>query len=123
MCARPSIVSHRSAVREERARCMRHAMTKGEALLWSRLRSGQLGVVFRRQVPLGGKEIADFYAATARLIVEVDGGSHVGRAKADARRDGFLERFGYRVLRLDNALVLADLNAAIARVVAALERP
>ena len=42
------------------------------------------------------------------MIVEVDGGSHRRRARADAR------------LRLEEALVIADLEAAVARVRAAL---
>jgi len=116
MCARPTLAPHRSAVLEERARSMRYAMTRGEALLWSRLRARQLGVAFRRQVPLGGRYIADFFAASERLVVEVDGRSHVGREKADARRDRFLARRGYRVLRLEESLVIAELDAAVARV-------
>jgi hypothetical protein len=59
---------------------------------------GRLGVTFRRQVPLG-PFIVDFLAPSARLVVEVDGGYHELRAKADARRTRWLERRGYRVLR------------------------
>ena len=40
-----------------------------------------------------------FYAPSVRLVVEVDGGYHVGRVTADARRDRKLERAGYRVVR------------------------
>ncbi len=60
----------------------------------ARLRSSQLGVAFRRQVPLLGF-IADFYAPSARLVVEVDGGYHARRVSADARRDrGILAKSG-----------------------------
>ena len=68
------------------AHTMRQAPTDSEARLWRALRSSQLGVAFRRQVPLLGF-IADFYAPTARLIVEVDGGYHARRVTADAHRD------------------------------------
>ena len=67
------------------AHTMRQAPTESEARLWRALRSSQLGVAFRRQVPLLGF-IADFYAPSARLVVEVDGGYHARRVTADARR-------------------------------------
>jgi very-short-patch-repair endonuclease len=77
-------------------------------------------VLFRRQVPLLDRFIADFFPASARLPVEVDGGSHEESARRDARRDAALTRAGYRVLRLDAALVLRDLEAALALVRSAL---
>ena len=76
------------------AHAMRQAPTDSEARLWRALRSSQLGVAFRRQVPLLGF-IADFYAPSARLIVEVDGGYHERRVSADERRDRKLARAGY----------------------------
>jgi len=94
------------------AHTMRQAPTDSEARLWLALRSSQLGVAFRRQVPLLGF-IADFYAPSARLIVEVDGGYHAHRVTADARRDRKLMRAGYRVVRIQAAVVLRDLPAAV----------
>ena len=84
------------------------------------MRSSQLGVAFRRQVPLLGF-IADFYVPSARLIVEVDGGYHARRVSADARRDRKLARAGYRVIRLQTAVVLRDLPAAVLAVRRALD--
>jgi|GEM_PF-1575170 len=49
------------------AHTMRQAPTDSEARLWRALRASQLGIAFRRQVPLLGF-IADFYAPSARLI-------------------------------------------------------
>jgi len=98
---------------------MRQAPTDSEARLWRALHSSQLGVAFRRQVPLLGF-IADFYAPSARLVVEVDGGYHARRATADARRDRKLERAGYRVVRLPAELVMRDLPAAVLAVRGAL---
>jgi very-short-patch-repair endonuclease len=94
------------------AHTMRQAPTESEARLWRALRSSQLGVAFRRQVPLLGF-IADFYAPSVRLVVEVDGGYHVRRVTADARRDRELIRAGYRVVRLQAAVVLRDLPTAV----------
>jgi very-short-patch-repair endonuclease len=85
------------------------------------LRSSQLGVPFRRQVPLLAF-IADFYAPSSRLIVDVDGGYHARRVSPDARRDRKLARAGYRVIRLQAAVVLRDLPAAVRAVQCALAR-
>ncbi|HYQ43786.1 MAG TPA: DUF559 domain-containing protein [Polyangiaceae bacterium] len=87
---------------------------------WRALRSSQLGVAFRRQVPLLGF-IADFYAPSARLIVEVDGAYHAHRVSADSRRDRKLALAGYRILRLRADLVMGDLPAALRAVQNALD--
>jgi very-short-patch-repair endonuclease len=104
-----------------RAAAMRSALTPSERALWALLRGKQLGVWFRRQVQLG-RFIADFAAVGARLVVEVDGGYHAERRAADARRDRALARLGYRVLRLEAALVLEQPLEALARVREALPR-
>jgi very-short-patch-repair endonuclease len=101
---------------------LRREPTDSEARLWRALRSSQLGVAFRRQVPVLGF-IVDFLAPSVRLIVEVDGGYHARRKSADERRDIKLNRAGYRVLRIDAELVMRDLTAAAAEVVAACTRP
>jgi very-short-patch-repair endonuclease len=102
-----------------RARAMRAAPTTTEALLWEELRGGRLGVGFRRQVPIG-RYIVDFCAPGARLVVEVDGGYHERRVRADARRDRALGRAGYRVLRLPAEMVQHRIGEAVAAVRAAL---
>ncbi|MBI3205208.1 MAG: DUF559 domain-containing protein [Myxococcales bacterium] len=116
MPARSNPSAHRRSLLAERARVMRNQMTSGEALLWSRLAGSQLGVPFRRQVPLAGRFIADFFAPSARLVVEVDGAYHQLRSAADARRDRVLARLGIRVLRVDDSLVRSNLDAALALV-------
>lgn len=55
-----------------------------------------------------------------RLVVEVDGASHRGRAAQDARRDCKLARVCYRVLRTEASVVMQDIDAAVALVWAAL---
>ena len=111
-------LTHRSQLLEQRATHMRRAPTTSEARLFAALRGGQLGVAFRRQVPLLGRFIVDLLAPQLRLVVEVDGGYHEQRA--DARRDRALASAGYTVLRLEAELVMSDLPAAVARVRAAL---
>lgn len=94
---------------------MRSALTASEQKLWDAIRGGKLGVCFRRQVPLG-RIIADFAAPAVRLVVEVDGAYHQRRRTADARRDRVLKRMGYRVLRLQSALVESHLDEALRRI-------
>ena len=98
---------------EDRARAMRHQPTYSEQLLWSALRGGRLGVVFRRQQVIG-QFIVDFLAKKARLIVEIDGDIyHASRTKADAAREQKLVRAGYTVLRIPASVVERDLARAV----------
>ena len=99
----------------ERACAMRHALTPSEAALWRCLSRKQLGVAFKRQQPVG-KYIADFVAPSVKVIVEVDGGYHASRLAADAHRDRYLARAGYRVVRISAEVVLHNLAAAVALV-------
>jgi len=99
---------------------MRGSLTATEQLLWNHLRSRRLGVVFRRQVPLLGRFIADFYAPSERLVLEVDGAYHGERGRADARRDAALDHAGYRVARLEASLIVSNIEAALALIRAAL---
>jgi very-short-patch-repair endonuclease len=117
---KPSL--QRAAVLAERAGAMRASPTSTERLLWARIRGRRLGVVIRRQVPLLGRFIADFLAPARRVVIEVDGEYHGERAAADARRDAALERAGYRVVRVDAALVVSDIELVLERIRTVLAR-
>ncbi len=92
--------------RLSRARELRRAMTGPERTLWHLLRNGRLGgLKFRRQVPIG-PFVADFVCVQRKLVVELDGMSHVGQADADDKRSDYLRREGYTVLRVTNDDVL-----------------
>ena len=112
-------VAHPAVV--ARARAFRASTNGPERVLCALLRGKQLGVWFRRQVPLG-RFVADFAAPAAGLVVEVDGRHHVAQRARDAQRDRALARMGYRVLRLEAALVLQQPLVALARVREALGR-
>ena len=58
---------------------------------------------FRRQHPIG-PYVADFACVIAKLVVEVDGGTHsTDQEQAhDRRRDAYLRRQGWRVCRVWN---------------------
>ena len=104
----------------DRAHFFRHHLTETEAILWQRLSSKQLGVAFKRQVPIGGKYVADFLASSVKLVIEVDGGIHSARRIRDARRDRNLARLGYRVVRLPAELVRRNISEVVAQIAAAL---
>ena len=114
----PPIPLHHAII-AERARCFRPHMQSEEAALWRLIRGKRLGARFVRQYVIGSF-IVDFAAPAVRLAVEVDGGYHALRAAVDARRDGKLARWGWRVLRLDARLVVAQPATAVARIRAAL---
>jgi very-short-patch-repair endonuclease len=91
---------------------MRHDATSAERKLWQALCKWQAGgLKFRRQVPLG-KFVADFYCASARLVVEVDGESHTS-PEMDARRDSWMESQGITVFRVTNHDVLSNLEGVV----------
>lgn len=96
----------RSQQLAQRAAQMRRELNPAEAALWAQLKNRQLGVVFRRQVVVLGRYIADFLAPAVKVIVEVDGGYHARRVSADGRRDERLRRAGYLVVRVPAEVVL-----------------
>ena len=85
-----------------RARSMRKDMTPWERKLWYRFLR-YYDVRFLRQRPIG-PFIADFYCASADLVVELDGGGHyeAEQARKDAQRTAYLEGLGLKVLRFSN---------------------
>src|SRR5438132_4590215 len=85
-----------------RARSLRRADIPAEARLWSNLRGRRLqSFKFVRQEPVG-PYIVDFLCREARLIVEVDGATHSEDREVayDRRREAYLKREGYRIIRL-----------------------
>jgi len=97
------------------ARRLRRDMTDAERKLWQALRAHRFrGTAFRRQAPLG-PYIADFVCHARRLVIEVDGGQHSG-SERDARRDEWMAREGYRVLRFWNNEVLGNLEGVLDRI-------
>ena len=97
-----------------RARELRQRMTEAEKLLWNSLRRRSLGIKVRRQVPVG-PFIVDFLCVQARLVIEIDGGQHLG-SSSDVDRSRWLEKQGYRVLRFWNHEVLKNLEGVMERI-------
>jgi very-short-patch-repair endonuclease len=93
-------------------------MTPEERLLWSRIRSTQLGVSFRRQEPMG-RYVADFVCYECKLIVELDGSQHFGNT-ADVARDADMLDQGFQTLRFWNNEVRTNLEGVLERIQQAL---
>jgi very-short-patch-repair endonuclease len=93
----------------ERAQTLRRKQTSVEARLWAHIRRKQLGVRFRRQVPMG-PWIVDFACFAPKLVVEVDDGSHDGRDELERTR--YLEGLGFAVARFDNRDIF-DIDTAV----------
>jgi very-short-patch-repair endonuclease len=94
----------------DRARKLRREMSLPEIVLWRALRKTRLaGLRFRRQHPIG-PYVVDFYCASSRLALEVDGFAHdsVARAHQDESRQAWLAQQGVRVLRIRASDVLKD---------------
>ena len=102
----------------EAARALRRRMTPAESVLWEALRARQLGgLKFRRQHAVGTFAL-DFYCASAKLVVEVDGSIHDDPeiAAHDRARSEYLRGFGYRMLRVRNEDVLTDLPSVLEQI-------
>ncbi len=67
---------------------------------------------FRRQHPIG-PFIVDFCCPNARLIIELDGLTHVGTGEKDDARTAVLEHMGYRVVRFTNDDVLQHMDVVL----------
>ena len=103
----------RTGFKTSLAKRLRKSTTNAEERLWSRLRRGQMGVRFRRQQTIG-PYVVDFYCAAAKLVVEVDGGQHNELQKTyDARRDAWLRKEGYSIVRFWNTDVLANTDGIL----------
>mgnify|MGYP006204657021 FL=1 len=101
-----------------RARKLRSEMSPPELVLWSALRERPGGFKFRRQHP-AGHYVLDFYCASVRLAIEVDGFAHdSARAAArDAGRSGWLRSQHIATLRVPARVVLDDIEAVVVRIV------
>src|SRR5262245_31974636 len=98
------------------ARVLRDDQAPAEEQLWERLRNRQLnGLKFRRQVPIG-RYVADFVCREQKLVIELDGDTHVGNEERDCLREVDIAAAGYRVVRFVNAEVYRDVDDVLIRI-------
>ena len=91
-------------------------MTKEERHLWYDFLK-QLPVTFNRQKVIGNY-IVDFYCASAKLIIELDGSQHYETQgiSYDRERTAYLERQGLKVLRFSNRDVDQDFRSVCTQI-------
>jgi very-short-patch-repair endonuclease len=104
------------------ARELRHRFVPAEQKLWQCLRNRKLnGYKFRRQFPVDCY-VADFYCAECKLVVELDGKSHVGRQECDAIRTEDLNERGLSVIRFRNDDVHKRLDSVLHTILSECEK-
>ena len=94
---------------------LRSSMTKAEACLWKYgLKGKKLGVIFKRQRPVG-RYIVDFVCLELKIIIEVDGESHNHPEiyDNDIIRQKYLENLGFMVVRFTDEEVLKSINGVM----------
>jgi BirA family biotin operon repressor/biotin-[acetyl-CoA-carboxylase] ligase len=104
-----------------RARALRREATPTERALWEHLSRRQLGAKFSRQMPIG-PFFADFLCRELSLVVELDGFSHDIAPERDARRDAWMAREGFIVLRFTNADVQGNIEGVVMAIRLEVER-
>jgi very-short-patch-repair endonuclease len=98
---------------KELAKQKRKAGVLTEVLFWQHVHKQKFhGLDFDRQRIIGDF-IVDFYVKTLGLVIEIDGGSHIGRHFEDEQRQAFIESFGIKFYRITDALVLDNIEYAM----------
>ena len=102
----------------KRARKLRSEMSLPEIKVWRELRKRPGGFKFRRQHP-AGQYVLDFYCASARLAIEVDGAVHdnAPAVKQGRRRSHWLRSQGIATTRIPARHIFQDIEAVVQRLV------
>ena len=97
-----------------RARQLRRDRTPPERKLWAILRTEPFKPFhLRRQAPIGGW-FADFLSHRAKLVIEIDGDTHL--PGSDCARDAALQKLGFETLRFWNSDVWEDAGGVAERI-------
>ena len=105
------------------ARELRQPQTPTEATLWRYLRNRNIKFKFRRQHPIDFF-IIDFYCAEAKLLIEIDGESHLANEQMeyDQARTEHLEGLGYKVIRFTNNDVRYNIKEFVSEIIRVVEK-
>jgi very-short-patch-repair endonuclease len=110
---------------KKHARELRRDLTDSEKELWEKLRNRKAsGYKFLRQHPIIYKAdykglnyfIADFYCASKKAVVELDGPIHEENKEYDQFRDEEMRLLGLHILRVKNE-ELSDLNTVTEKII------
>ena len=112
----------RNPARREQARGLRKEMTPAEGILWKHLRGRRFsGFKFRRQHPIG-PFFADLACHECKIVIELDGESHLEQQCRDERRSAYLGEYDWLVLRFWNTEVYDELESVLEVIYQACER-
>lgn len=113
---------HNHPALTEKRRTLRRNSTIAEKIIWERLRNRQIdGIRFRRQHSVGGY-ILDFYCASRRIAIELDGNHHISYEVSlyDAARTKFLNKHNIEIIRFYNSEVINNSEIVIQKIKALL---
>jgi len=95
------------------ARTLRKNMTLSEILLWQQIKGKQfLGFDFHRQKPILDY-VVDFYCPKLKLVIEIDGDTHIGKEQEDKVRQERIEALGLHVLRYSDLEVKTNMDGIL----------
>ncbi len=100
---------------KEYRRELRNNLTPAEAFLWKHLSSRKFeGRKFQRQHSIENY-IVDFYCASEKLIIELDGEMHNNPIvhEKDTLRTKRLNQLGFTVIRFENKMVFDHLTSVL----------
>ena len=106
----------------ENARRLRREMTLHERKLWYLfLRKYPIKIYKQRII---GRFIVDFYCASAKLVIELDGTQHYEAQGIayDAERSAFLTALGLEILRFSNREIDRDFDSVCAQIDIAIQK-
>lgn len=115
---------HNRKYLEQFRKNLRNNSTSAEATLWNYLKGKPLGKKFRRQHSVGNY-ILDFYCATDRIAIELDGAKHfteVGMMQ-DAKRTKYLNGLNIKVIRFENVRVFEEIDKVLEEIRAGFDHP
>ena len=95
---------------KERARGFRREMTPAENKMWYFLRNRRFHDYKFVPEYVIGSYIVDFACRQKKIIIELDGSQHAEAVEYDNRRTKFLESQGYKVLRVWNHEIFANID-------------
>ena len=95
----------------ENARRLRREMTPHERKLWYLFLRRYPVKIYKQRII--GRFIVDFYCASARLVIELDGSQHYAY---DAERSQFLMSLGLEILRFSNRDIDRDFRGVCTQI-------
>jgi len=88
-------------------------VSRAEKKLWkAALSRRQMQERFLRQRPID-RFIVDFFAPDLKLIIDIDGSSHITKGEYDRYREDRLRSLGYELIRFTEGQVIQDIDSVV----------